>query len=46
MMDKSLIDSSLVVALNDSEDSDQYTYPEEVQYIIRQKHQEDYLENG
>lgn len=46
MMDKSLIDSSLVVALNDSEDSDQYTYPEEVQYIIRQKHQEDYLKTA
>jgi glycosyltransferase involved in cell wall biosynthesis len=46
MRDKSLIDSSLVVALNDSEDLDQYTYPEEVQYIIRQKHQEDYLKTA
>lgn len=45
-MDKSLIDSSLVVALNDSDDSEQYTYPEEVQYVIRQKHQEDYLKTA
>src|SRR5690606_9816341 len=36
--------SAVVIALNDSEDLNQYEYPEEVKFIIRQKNQEDYLE--
>lgn len=33
-----------VVALNESEDLDQYSYPPEVKFIIRQNLQDDYLE--
>src|SRR5690606_24402777 len=40
---KALPKSSVVLALNDSEDLDQYKYPEEVKYIIRQQNQDDYL---
>jgi glycosyltransferase involved in cell wall biosynthesis len=32
-----------VVALNDSESLQEYKYPEEVKYIIRQNHQKDYI---
>lgn len=35
---------SFVVALNDSDDLQEYNYPQEVKSVIRQKHQEDYNE--
>jgi glycosyltransferase involved in cell wall biosynthesis len=38
-----LVDSGFVVALNDSEKLDEYEYPEEVKYIIRQNSQKDYI---
>jgi glycosyltransferase involved in cell wall biosynthesis len=41
--DKTLINSSFVVALNDSEDIQEYDYQEEVNYVIRQDHQTDYI---
>lgn len=41
---QTLAQSSLVVALNQSEDSNEYAYPEEVKFVIRQNLQEDYAE--
>src|SRR5260370_41037444 len=38
-----LLDSGFVVALNDSESLQEYEYPEEVKYVIRQNHQKDYI---
>src|SRR5688572_1152279 len=40
---QTLLQSGFVVALNDSEDLQQYEYPEEVKYVIRQDHQKDYI---
>jgi hypothetical protein len=40
---KNLTDGGYVVALNDSESIQEYEYPEEVKYIIRQNHQKDYI---
>src|ERR1700761_1725752 len=40
---RKLADSGFVVALNDSEKLDEYEYPEEVKYIIRQSSQKDYI---
>ena len=40
---RKLADSGFVVALNDSEKLDEYEYPEEVKYIIRQNSQKDYI---
>ncbi len=40
---KSATQSGFVVAINDSEDFKEYKYPEEVQFIIRQNHQKDYI---
>ncbi|MXV52743.1 glycosyltransferase [Pedobacter sp. HMF7647] len=40
---KSISDTGFVVALNDSENIDEYEYPEEVKYIIRQDNQKDYI---
>src|ERR1700761_4671417 len=40
---RKLADSGFVVALNDSEKIDEYEYPEEVKYIIRQNSQKDYI---
>lgn len=34
---------SLVIAINDSEQLDQYTYSKEVKYVIRQQNQKDYI---
>ena len=39
----SLANGGFVVALNDSENLQEYEYPEEVKYIIRQNHQKDYI---
>ncbi|MFI5138880.1 MAG: glycosyltransferase [Sphingobacteriales bacterium] len=39
----SLAECGFVVALNDSENLQEYEYPEEVKYIIRQNHQKDYV---
>ena len=39
----SLSQSGFVVAINDSENLQEYEYPEEVKYIIRQNHQKDYI---
>lgn len=36
-------EDSYVVAMNDSEDLDQYEYPKEVKYKIRQENQKDYI---
>ncbi|RCH56555.1 glycosyl transferase [Mucilaginibacter hurinus] len=38
-----LSDGGYIVALNDSEGLDEYEYPEEVKYVIRQNHQKDYI---
>jgi glycosyltransferase involved in cell wall biosynthesis len=38
-----LLNGGFVVALNDSESMQEYEYPEEVKYIIRQNHQKDYI---
>jgi len=38
-----LLETSFVMALNDSEDLQQYDYPQEVKFVIRQNYQEDYL---
>ncbi|RYE20770.1 MAG: glycosyltransferase [Sphingobacteriales bacterium] len=38
-----LSDGGYIVALNDSEGIDEYEYPEEVKYVIRQNHQKDYI---
>jgi len=40
---KSLLQGGFVVALNDSESLQEYEYPEEVKYVIRQNHQKDYI---
>ncbi len=40
---KKLSDGGFVVALNDSESLQEYEYPEEVKYVIRQNHQKDYI---
>jgi glycosyltransferase involved in cell wall biosynthesis len=40
---KSLSQSGFVVAVNDSEDLQEYEYPEEVKHVIRQNHQKDYI---
>jgi glycosyltransferase involved in cell wall biosynthesis len=39
----SLVEGGFVVALNDSESLQEYEYPEEVKYVIRQNHQKDYI---
>ncbi len=36
-------DGGFVVALNDSESLQEYEYPQEVKYVIRQNHQKDYI---
>ena len=41
---KSPLENGYVVAMNDSDKQDQYEYPEEVKYIIRQNHQKDYIQ--
>ncbi|MDB5145820.1 MAG: pimA [Mucilaginibacter sp.] len=40
---KKLLDGGFVVALNDSGSLQEYEYPEEVKYVIRQDHQKDYI---
>src|SRR6201996_4589663 len=40
---KKLLQGGYVVALNDSESLQEYEYPEEVKYVIRQNHQKDYI---
>jgi len=40
---KSLLNGGFVVALNDSENIQDYEYPSEVKYVIRQNHQKDYI---
>jgi glycosyltransferase involved in cell wall biosynthesis len=40
---RSTLQSGFVVAVNDSETLQEYEYPEEVKYIIRQNHQKDYI---
>ncbi|MEJ7780885.1 MAG: glycosyltransferase family 4 protein [Daejeonella sp.] len=35
--------NGFVVAMNDSDDLDEYDYPKEVKFKIRQEHQEDYI---
>src|SRR5260221_6742224 len=40
---RGMLQSGFVVALNDSEKIQEYEYPEEVKYIIRQNHQKDYI---
>ena len=38
-----LLQGGFVVALNDSENVQEYEYPDEVKYVIRQNHQKDYI---
>ncbi|NRF40434.1 glycosyltransferase family 4 protein [Pedobacter foliorum] len=40
---ESISKDSFVVAMNDSDSLDQYEYPKEVKYIIRQENQKDYI---
>jgi len=40
---ESLLKGDFVVALTDSENINEYEYPEEVKYIVRQNHQKDYI---
>ena len=40
---KTLLGNDYVVALTDSENMNEYEYPEEVKYIVRQNHQKDYI---
>ncbi|MGZ3750693.1 MAG: glycosyltransferase [Mucilaginibacter sp.] len=40
---KKMLDGGFVVALNDSENLQEYEYPEEVKYVIRQNHQKSYI---
>ncbi len=40
---RKITDSGFVVALTDSEKIDEYEYPEEVKYVIRQNSQKDYI---
>jgi glycosyltransferase involved in cell wall biosynthesis len=40
---KDLLDGGFVVAVNDSESLQDYEYPKEVKYTIRQNHQKDYI---
>src|ERR1700712_3849384 len=40
---RNLSQSGFVVAVNDSEDLQEYEYPEEVKHVIRQNHQKDYI---
>lgn len=40
---KDPLDGGYVVALNDSEDLQEYEYPSHVKYVIRQNHQKDYI---
>jgi glycosyltransferase involved in cell wall biosynthesis len=40
---KNLLGNDFVVALTDSESMNEYEYPEEVKYIVRQNHQKDYI---
>jgi glycosyltransferase involved in cell wall biosynthesis len=40
---KETLQCGFVVAINDSEKLQEYEYPEEVKYIIRQNHQKDYI---
>ncbi|WP_462264713.1 glycosyltransferase family 4 protein [Mucilaginibacter sp.] len=40
---KSPLENGYVVAMNDSDTTDGYEYPEEVKYVIRQNHQKDYI---
>ena len=40
---KNLTEGGYVVALNDSETLQEYEYPNEVKYVIRQNHQKDYI---
>ncbi|MEX2592410.1 MAG: glycosyltransferase family 4 protein [Anditalea sp.] len=41
---KTPIETDFVVALNDSDNLQEYDYPEDVKLIIRQKHQKDYID--
>jgi glycosyltransferase involved in cell wall biosynthesis len=40
---QSLTESSVVIAMNNSDELNEYEYPPEVKFIIRQQQQEDYL---
>ncbi len=40
---RSLAQGGFVVAINDSENIQEYEYPEEVKYVVRQNHQKDYI---
>ena len=40
---KTVSEDSFVVAMNDSDSLDEYEYPKEVKYVIRQENQKDYI---
>lgn len=41
--DGSLLQNGFVVAMNDSESLQEYEYPSEVKFVVRQDHQKDYI---
>ncbi|MFI5452573.1 glycosyltransferase [Pedobacter sp. UC225_61] len=42
--DENLIETSVVIAMNNGDDKEEYNYPKEVKFVIRQHVQEDYNE--
>ncbi|RZL50161.1 MAG: glycosyltransferase [Pedobacter sp.] len=42
--DQPLVETSMVIAMNNSDDVAEYDYPKEVKFIIRQNNQDDYTE--
>jgi glycosyltransferase involved in cell wall biosynthesis len=42
LLDQSLLQSSMVIAMNNGDDIDEYNYPQEVKFVIRQHNQDDY----
>jgi hypothetical protein len=41
---QSIVETSMVIAMNNSDDVNEYNYPPEVKFVIRQNVQEDYTE--
>jgi hypothetical protein len=40
------LEQEFIVAMNDSEDLDEYEYPQNVKFIIRQENERDYLKGS
>ncbi|TKC08385.1 glycosyltransferase [Pedobacter polaris] len=41
---QSLMETSMVIAMNNSDDVEEYNYPKEVKFVIRQNNQDDYIQ--